>query len=105
MKLHLVACAALALLAALPEPSAAGGGEVVGGPPAGALLYLDRPGWQAADAAERSAMASDFMRMFCGNPAMPASDLVACLNQAQNNGSLFAHALSCVASAPSGAGL
>lgn len=73
---------------ALAAPSAA---------PAGALLYLDRSRWRQADNAQKIALATDFMRIFCGNPAMPPSILVGCLDRAEEAGSMFEHALICVA--------
>jgi hypothetical protein len=66
--------------------------------PAGTLLYLDRAQWRQSDTAEKVALAEDFMRIFCGNPAMPPSILVGCLDDAEDAGSMFEHALSCVAS-------
>jgi len=65
--------------------------------PAGALLYLDQPRWQQAGGAQKIALATDFMRIFCGDPAMPPSVLVGCLDQPAGSGSMFERALSCVA--------
>jgi len=65
--------------------------------PAGTLLYLDQSQWRQADRAEKIALAADFMRIFCGNPAMPPSILVGCLDSAEESGSMFEHALICVA--------
>jgi hypothetical protein len=81
-------------------------GEVAGsaaegtGVPAGALLYLDQSRWQQAEPAQKIALATDFMRIFCGDPAMPPSVLVGCLDQARGSRSMFEHALSCVATRP-----
>jgi hypothetical protein len=66
--------------------------------PAGTLLYLDQSRWRQADSAQKLALAADFMRIFCGNPAMPASILVGCLDNVEETGSIFERALSCVAS-------
>jgi hypothetical protein len=65
--------------------------------PAGALLYLDQPRWQQAAEAQKIALATDFMRIFCGDPAMPPSALVGCLDRATGSGPMFERALSCVA--------
>jgi hypothetical protein len=63
----------------------------------GTLLYMDRSDWQRSDHARKIALAADFMRVFCGNPAMPPTDLVICLDGVGDSGPLFARALSCVA--------
>jgi hypothetical protein len=65
--------------------------------PAGTLLYLDRSQWRRADRTQKIMLAEDFMRIFCGNPAMPPSILVGCLDDAEDAGSMFEHALICVA--------
>lgn len=64
---------------------------------AGTLLYLDMPEWSNADSARKVAIASDFMRVFCGDPAMPAPELVDCLDRSAGAEPLFERALSCVA--------
>ena len=66
---------------------------------AGTLLYLSPSEWQQADVTQKIALAVDFMRVFCGNPAMPASELVGCLDSAAEAGSMFERALSCIATA------
>ena len=71
--------------------------------PAATLLYLDRPGWMQASSEAKAALAADFMRVFCGNPAMPVVDLVGCLDQTDNIGPIFEHALACIG-ASSGSG-
>ena len=68
--------------------------------PAAELLYLDQPHWREADPERKVALAIDFMRIFCGNPAMPPSHLVSCLDEASDSGSIFESALSCVAADP-----
>jgi hypothetical protein len=65
--------------------------------PAGTLLYLDQSHWQQTGEAQKIALATDFMRIFCGDPAMPPPVLVGCLDQARGSGSMFERALSCVA--------
>jgi hypothetical protein len=69
--------------------------------PAGALLYLDQSRWQQAEEAQKIALATDFMRIFCGDPAMPPSVLVGCLDRPAGSGSMFERALSCVATSAS----
>jgi hypothetical protein len=68
--------------------------------PAAELLYLDQPHWREADRERKVALAIDFMRIFCGNPTMPPSNLVNCLDEAGDSGSIFEHALSCAAADP-----
>jgi hypothetical protein len=68
--------------------------------PPGALLYLDQTRWQQADGTQKIALATDFMRIFCGDPAMPPSVLVSCLDEARDSGPMFERALSCVATRP-----
>ena len=89
--------AAIALVLASAGARAGQATDPASDPPAGALIYLDRTGWQAAAPARKTALAVDFMRIYCGNPAMPASSLVACLDASADSGPLFAQALSCVA--------
>lgn len=69
---------------------------------AATLLYLDRRGWQQAKKDEKIALVSDFMRVFCGNPAMPAANLVDCLDRGEGAGGMFEHALACIAGDPTG---
>ena len=78
-----------------PEPEAPASAAA-----AGTLLYMGRSDWQQVDRAEKTALATDFMRVFCGNPAMPPLDLVTCLDEVGDSGPLFAHALSCIAAGP-----
>jgi hypothetical protein len=68
--------------------------------PAATLLYLDQKGWEQSGREAKSALAADFMRVFCGNPAMPAADLVDCLDRGGNAGSIFPRALACIAADP-----
>jgi len=68
--------------------------------PAATLLYLDQAGWEQESRETKLALAADFMRVFCGNPAMPAADLVICLDRADSTGSIFARAMACVATVP-----
>ena len=69
-------------------------------PPLASLLYLDRQGWTQASSEAKTALATDFMRVFCGNPAMPVADLVGCLDQTDNIGPIFEHALACIGANP-----
>jgi hypothetical protein len=68
--------------------------------PAATLLYLDQQGWTQASREAKTALAADFMRVFCGNPAMPAIDLVNCIDRSGDTGSVFTRAMACVATAP-----
>jgi hypothetical protein len=92
-----VCSAALALALASAGDGAALAADPALDPPAGALLYLDQAGWREAPPARKMSLAADFMRIYCGNPAMPASSLVACLDRTADSGPLFANALSCIA--------
>ena len=69
-------------------------------PSAATLLYLDQRGWEQAGRETKSALAADFMRVFCGNPAMPPADLVGCLDRSGDAGSVFTRAMACVAATP-----
>lgn len=68
--------------------------------PAATLLYLDQQQWEQASGEAKVALAEDFMRVFCGNPAMPAADLISCLDRARDAGPVFERALVCVATVP-----
>ena len=65
------------------------------------MLSIDS-GWEQASREAKIALAADFMRVFCGNPAMPPTDLVGCLDRPSDAGQLFARAMACVATAPAG---
>ena len=65
-----------------------------------ALLYLDRQGWTQASGETKAALAADFMRVFCGNPAMPVADLVGCLDRTDDAGPVFEHAMACIGADP-----
>ena len=64
------------------------------------LLYLDQQGWTQASGETKAALAADFMRVFCGNPAMPPADLVGCLDRGGPAGSMFERAMACIATVP-----
>jgi hypothetical protein len=68
--------------------------------PAATLLYLDRSGWEQASGEAKLALAADFMRVFCGNPAMPVADLVNCLDRSKDASSVFTRAMTCLATVP-----
>ena len=53
-----------------------------------------------ASSEAKAALAADFMRVFCGNPAMPAADLVGCLDRTDDTGPIFEHALACIGANP-----
>ncbi len=85
----------VAILAIAPCPRA-----LADHTPAATLLYLDQQGWEQASGEAKTALAADFMRVFCGNPAMPATDLVNCLDRSRDAGSIFTRAMACAAAAP-----
>ena len=68
--------------------------------PAAGLLYLDQQGWQQSSGEAKAALAADFMRVFCGNPAMPAANLVDCLDRSDDAGPIFERAMACAGTAP-----
>jgi hypothetical protein len=68
--------------------------------PAASLLYIDQQGWTQASSEAKTALAADFMRVFCGNPTMSAVDLVSCLDRSGDAGSVFARAMACTAADP-----
>ena len=70
--------------------------------PAATLLYLDQQGWEQAGVEKKTALALDFMRVFCGNPAMPAASLVDCLDRTGDAAPIFARAMACIATVPVG---
>jgi mannose/cellobiose epimerase-like protein (N-acyl-D-glucosamine 2-epimerase family) len=90
----------IAALAIAPCTVALAGHDGAQITPAATLLYLDQHGWEQASGAAKIALATDFMRVFCGNPAMPAAGLVECLDRSGDAGSIFARAMACVATAP-----
>jgi hypothetical protein len=52
--------------------------------------------WRRATAVEKTALAADFMRIFCTQPTMPPAVLADCLNLGSADGALFESALACV---------
>jgi hypothetical protein len=74
--------------------------RIGGTAPAATMLYLDQQEWAQASGEAKAALAIDFMRVFCGNPAMPVVDLVGCLDQTDNIGPIFEHALACIGANP-----
>jgi hypothetical protein len=68
--------------------------------PAAGLLYLDRQGWMQASGETKTALAADFMRVFCGNPAMPVADLVGCIDRADDADPVFERAMACIGAGP-----
>jgi hypothetical protein len=97
MRLALTILAAgLAVVSGSGQPRAGDGVEQALALPAGTLLYLDQSHWRQADTTQKLALATDFMRIFCGNSAMPPSILVGCLDGAEDSGSMFERALICV---------
>ena len=62
------------------------------------LLYLEPAEWPKQSAVQRTALASDFMRIFCTDQTMPAASLVDCLDREGASGPMFERAIACVAS-------
>jgi hypothetical protein len=83
-----------------PFTSALAGPDGARAAPATTLLYLDQQGWEQASGEAKAELAADFMRVFCGSPAMPAANLVGCLDHGERAGSMFERALTCVAAVP-----
>jgi hypothetical protein len=94
--------AVVAALAIAPGTGAHAGHDGAHTAPAATLLYLDQTGWEQASREEKGALAADFMRVFCGNPAMPVANLVGCLDRTGDSGPVFARAMACVATVPIG---
>jgi hypothetical protein len=68
--------------------------------PAATLLYLDRQGWMQASSEAKAMLAADFMRVFCGNPAMPVAELIGCLDRTDDAGPIFERAMACIGADP-----
>jgi hypothetical protein len=66
--------------------------------PETSLLYLEPADWPRQSAVQRTALAADFMRIFCTDQTMPAALLVDCLDKDGTNGPMFERAIACVAS-------
>jgi hypothetical protein len=64
--------------------------------PPGSILFMTSQEWRRATAAEKTALAADFMRIFCAQAAMPPAVLVDCLDRSSADGALFERALACV---------
>jgi hypothetical protein len=82
-------CLALVLGVVVPQLAAAA-------PVAGSILFMTSQEWRQATAAEKTALAADFMRIFCAQPAMPPSVLADCVDRAPAGGALFDSAIACV---------
>lgn len=65
-------------------------------PVAGSILFMTSQEWRGATAAEKSALAADFMRIFCAQPTMAPDVLADCIDRASAGGALFESALACV---------
>jgi hypothetical protein len=95
------AVATISVIAALAvTPCTPARADHNGATQAATLLYLDQQGWTQASREAKAALAADFMRVFCGNPAMPAANLVECLDHGGNTGSVFTRAMACIATTP-----
>jgi hypothetical protein len=62
--------------------------------PAQTLLFMTTKDWQRSRPEEKTALAADFMRVFCVRPAMSPARLAACLDG--ERGTPFDGALACV---------
>ena len=65
-------------------------------PSAGSILYMTSQEWQRATPAEKTALAADFMRIFCVKAAMPPVLLADCLDRTPAGTTLFESGLACV---------
>ena len=65
-------------------------------PPSGSILFMTPQEWRRLPAIEKTALAADFMRIFCGQSSMPPAVLVGCLDRPSADGALFERALACV---------
>jgi hypothetical protein len=65
-------------------------------PVAGSILFMTSHDWRSATAGEKTALAADFMRIFCAQPTMPPAILADCLDRAAAGRALFESALACV---------
>jgi len=59
------------------------------------LLYLTAVEWKASDRATKTALASDFMRIYCGDVRMSLDRFVDCLDDSPGTGATFPQALAC----------
>jgi hypothetical protein len=59
------------------------------------LLYLTAAEWKRADRATKSVLASDFMRIYCGDIRMSADRFIDCLDDNPGTGIAFPQALAC----------
>jgi hypothetical protein len=65
-------------------------------PTAGSILFMTSHDWRRATGAEKTALAADFMRIFCAQPTMPPAILADCLDRTSAGRALFESALACV---------
>lgn len=63
--------------------------------PAASILFMTPQDWRRASTAEKTALAADFMRLFCLQPTMPPADLAACLDRNPGSDAVFNAALDC----------
>ena len=59
------------------------------------ILFMTPQDWRRASAAEKNALAADFMRLFCLQPTMPPAALAACLDRNPGSDAVFNAALDC----------
>jgi hypothetical protein len=91
-----------AALLGVVSPSLASTPPAAAAPPAaGSILFMTLQEWRRATAEEQTALAADFMRIFCTQAAMLPGVLTDCLNRTSADGTLFETALACVRRPPS----
>jgi hypothetical protein len=100
MKPTAIICVIAAIAIAAPCTRALADHDGAHTAPTVTLLYLDQQRWEQASGEAKAALAADFMRVFCGNPAMSSADLVGCLDRGTPAGSMFERAMACVATVP-----
>ena len=59
------------------------------------LMFTSTDGWRKLSAPRKTALATDFMRVFCVQQTMPPEALVACLDKAPD-GEPYERAIGCV---------
>lgn len=67
------------------------------------LLYMTTTEWKAADRATRTALAADFMRIYCGDVRMSLEQFIDCLDESSGAAATFDLALACSSALARGA--
>lgn len=66
------------------------------------LLYLGPKEWRDQSAPRKIALAADFMRIFCADPAMSPASLADCLDRDGARDALFERAIACASAISAG---